>query len=101
MGLKTTIFKTSFHQSNNLLEPHLGGNYYFINPIMRKNIRTIIFFVVPTAILDIEDEADYWSVVKNHTNNKEESIAAGKIYSLFLPVTKQLKYYIFVQIIPT
>lgn len=47
------------------------------------------------AILDIEDEGDYWCVVKKHTKNKEESIAAEKICSLLLPVTKQLKYLLF------
>ncbi|XP_060838419.1 cytoplasmic dynein 2 heavy chain 1 [Rhopalosiphum padi] len=67
MGLKTTILKSSIHQSNTSIESHLG------------------------AILDLEDEAEYWCVVKKHTSNKEESIAAGKICSLFLPVTKQLK----------
>lgn len=47
------------------------------------------------AILDIEDEGDYWCVVKKHTKNKEESMAAEKICSLLLPVTKQLKYLLF------
>lgn len=51
----------------------------------------MILFVF-VAIVDIEDEAEYWTVVKKHTNNKSESIAAGKICSLFSPVTKQLKY---------
>lgn len=54
-----------------------------------------MYFVV---ILDIEDEADYWFVVKKNTNNKEESIAAGKIYSLFSPVTQQLKYYFCIRV---
>jgi len=43
------------------------------------------------AILDIGDEADYWSVMKTHTNNKEQSLAAEKICALLTPVTKQLK----------
>lgn len=42
--------------------------------------------------MDIEDEADYWSVVKKHTNHKAEAKAAEKICSLFIPVAKQLKY---------
>lgn len=52
------------------------------------------FKIVFVAILDIEDEADYWCVVQKHTKNKKESIAAEKICSLFSPITKQLKYII-------
>lgn len=86
MGLKTTIFKSSFDQSKNSVESHLGGNFTF----QAANKDKILFFSV--AILDIEDEAEYWSVVKKNSNNKEESRASGKICSLFMPVAKQLKY---------
>lgn len=61
-----------------------------------KNMKTILIMVNETicciAIIDIEDEAEYWMVVKTHTKNKSELIAAEKICSLFSPVTKQLKY---------
>lgn len=52
-----------------------------------------------TAVLDIGDEADYWSAVKKYTKNKEQSLAAEKICSLLGPVSKQLKYYFATSII--
>jgi len=93
MGLKTTILKSSHHQSNNSIEPHLGGNVIQICKFEREILKQ--FYILFVAILDIEDESDYWCVVQKHTKNKGESIAAGKICSLFLPVTKQLKYLLF------
>jgi len=96
MGLKTTILKSSHHLSNNSIEPHLGGNFIQICKFCKFK-REILkqFYILFVAILDIEDESDYWCVVQKHTKNKEESIAARKICSLFLPVTKQLKYLLF------
>ncbi|XP_050420010.1 cytoplasmic dynein 2 heavy chain 1 [Adelges cooleyi] len=67
MGLKTVIYKNTINQSDNALESHLG------------------------VILDLQDEADYWSVVKKNTKNKAESVAADKICCYLTPVAKQLR----------
>jgi len=94
MGLKTTILKSSIHQSNTSIESHLGGKHRTNTQVNYINCHEKYwnsFSISFIAILDIEDEADYWCVVKKHTSNKEESIAAEKICSLFLPVSKQLK----------
>lgn len=53
----------------------------------------IYIFIYLSAIIDIQDELDYWYIVKKHTNNREETKAAGKICSLLLPVSKQFKYF--------